>query len=643
MARRLAAIMFTDAVGSTEYAQRDEKAALSFLDEQHALAQPILAAHHGRLVKSTGDGMLIEFPNALDAVECGVALQQALRDRMGIKGVAPLLVRIGIHVGDIEERGTDILGDAVNVAARVEPLAEPGGLCVTGPVYDLVHNKVPFHMESIGSRSLRGVLERVAVYRVAVPTQRASIPQVRKGPPRIAVLPFANISPDPNDEYFADGLTEELVTVLSQIGELQVIGRASTLPYRSSPKSIPEIGSDLSAAWILEGSVRKAGDRLRITAQLVDVASQGHAWAETFDRKLDDIFEVQSEVARKVAGTLKIKVMGGVEQRLESPPLVNPDSYLSYLKGRSLLSNRSILGDQGLLEARKHFESAIALDPRNARAFAGLADALRFTLWREDVGYHAGVDTASREHAIRAVELDPNLAEAHCSLAMILWDDAEYRDAEREFARALSLNPSYDQAHAMYAALLEDEGRLEEALRERTLVEALDPGTLNNSVHRVVVLRWMGMLEEARAVTRRLGEKAPNSVAHLTALGWCRLSESDFEGAKRAWDAAEAQLPETEQEWIHLPLILALTGDRAGARAALEGLRQKGALFTHSPSHLASVVALLGDYDEAYRLLFEALNRHEPLALQNLRNEPLLASFREDGRFAEVLTRLNLV
>ncbi len=381
--------MFTDMVGSTALAQTNETEALRLRDEQEAIVRPLFATHQGRAIKSMGDGFLAEFDSALRAVECAIDIQQRLHERNARPGLSPIQLRIGIHLGDVEARGADIFGDSVNVASRIEPLAEPGGICVTEPVFGQVRNKIPNRLEKLAPQVLRNVRFPVEVYRVILFREAAVSPAANLGPTGLAVLPFTNISPDVKDEYFADGLTEELITVLSQLRGLRVIARTSVMPYRAPSKGVTQIGAELGVSWVLEGSVRKAGNRLRITAQLIDVASQGHVWANSYDRELDDVFALQSEMAKQVAEALKLKLLSRDEARLDqrSPP--RPESYLEYLQGRTSLRGFT---ETEMRAAKEHFERAIALDGRNAAAHAGLADLHRLlgSMYRSCSGDRVG-------------------------------------------------------------------------------------------------------------------------------------------------------------------------------------------------------------------------------------------------------------
>jgi len=301
--RKLAAIMFTDMVGYTALTQRNESLALELLQEHRRILRPIFQRHFGSEIKTIGDGFLVEFASALEAARCASDIQQTLHEfNENLQSDRKIRLRIGIHVGDIIHSQNDVYGDAVNIASRIEPLAEPEGVCLTGSVREQIRNKFEFPLEKIFGVSLKNLEEPVDVFRIVFPWEK--ITRVETGRierRRIAILPLAIISSDPKDEYFADGLTEELITVLSQLSELRVIARTSVTPYKSTSKGVSQIGTELGVNAVLEGSVRKAGDELRITVQLIDVGTQEHTWASTYDRKLEKVFAVQADIAKQVA------------------------------------------------------------------------------------------------------------------------------------------------------------------------------------------------------------------------------------------------------------------------------------------------------------------------------------------------------
>jgi len=332
-ARRLAAIMFTDLVGYSSLTSLNEGHALKLLEDHRSLLQPIFAKYQGKVVKTMGDGFLVEFASVVEAVNCAVQAQDEMRQVNERRSENERVhARIGIHVGDVVHSGGDILGDAVNVAARLQPLATAGGICVTRQVIDQVQGRVQYKMNRLGVRELKNIRHPVELYTVEVPKGLTESEELALDPRRIAILPFANLSADPNDRYFADGMTEELISTVSRIGELSVISRTSVMRYKDTIMPIGDIGRELSAGSLLEGSVRKAGNKVRITTQLIDAKNDKHLWAQSYDRDLTDIFAIQGDIAEQVAGALKVKLLSKEKEALEQKPTGSPESYSLYLK-----------------------------------------------------------------------------------------------------------------------------------------------------------------------------------------------------------------------------------------------------------------------------------------------------------------------
>lgn len=301
--------MFTDIVGFSSLTQKNERLALELLEEHRKIVRPIIASHNGHEIKTIGDAFLIEFGSALEATQCAIDVQKSLHDyHQRSTAERRIHLRVGVHVGDVVQRQSDILGDAVNIASRIEPLAEADGICISEQVYAQVRNKLDCQIEELGPHELKNIDYPVNVYRILPPWEDSAMAQVRLDRKRVAVLPFLNISPDPNDAYFADGLTEELMVRLSSISGLKVIARTSIMRYKGTSKSVREIGKELESGSVLEGSVRKAVNRLRVTAQLIDATTQEHLWAQNYDRDLEDVFAIQTEVAENVSNALKTQL-----------------------------------------------------------------------------------------------------------------------------------------------------------------------------------------------------------------------------------------------------------------------------------------------------------------------------------------------
>jgi adenylate cyclase len=366
--------MFTDMVGYTALTQSNESLAIEILDRHNRLLRPFFPKFHGKEVKSIGDSFLVEFESALDALNCAIEIQSYLHDyNFSSRESWKISLRIGIHLGDVIHRADDVLGDAVNIASRIEPMAEPECICISEQVYDQVRNKVSQSLVELGPKDLKNVSFPVTVYGVVMPWEKhgASAEGASLPVNRIAVLPFANISPDPQDEYFADGMTEELISTMSKVSGLKVIARTSVSGYKGGKKRIDEVARELGVSTVLEGSVRKAGDRLRITVQLINAQTSDHLWAESYDRELKDVFEIQSDIAKTVVNSLEVRLLSSEKKDIEKRPTGNLKAYQLYLRGRYYL-NRETREDYS--KALDLLKEAIRLDPEFALAYAGISD-----------------------------------------------------------------------------------------------------------------------------------------------------------------------------------------------------------------------------------------------------------------------------
>jgi len=604
MPRRLAAIMYTDIAGFTPLAQEDEPGALHLLQEQDRLFRPILEAHHGRKVKSMGDGLLIEFPNALDAVECGVALQHKVHERNTQRDSQPLRIRVGIHLGDVQRRGIDILGDAVNIASRIEPLAEPGGVCLSAQVYDQVRNKVACPLEKLGTKTLKGVREPIDVYRVVLPWSEPEAtpaePEARSMP-RLAVLPFTNMSPDPHDEYFADGLTEEITSELSKVPGLQVIARTSVMRYKSAPKTIGEVGKELRIGSALEGSVRKAGTKIRVTAQLIDVSTEAHVWSGSFDRELDDVFRVQSEIARGVSEALELRLLPSDREGHRTPSRSKADAFSLYLRGRVALDHPG--GENQLRTALECLRQAVEKDPELVPAWVCLGNTYHSL---GDRGYHSMGEALrkSKEAISEALLLDPRSAEAHVARAAIAYHECDWEMAEREDRQALALNPNLVGAHLQYSGLLHVTGRIREAMEHAGRALDLDP--LSGAPHAQMggLLNYTGRWVEAAPHWRNAIEIDDTNPFWRAGLGIALVMQGSIAEGTAEIERANAL---AEGEDPHLLTHLAWAYSKVGRSDDLARIRsrmlEEGGPGKGSPSAMAGVFAVSGNTDLALEWL----------------------------------------
>jgi adenylate cyclase len=489
--RRLAAIMFTDMVGFTTLSQRDEALAIQFLDEQRGVIRPLLTKHNGREIDTIGDAFFVEFASSLEAVTCAVEIQTVLKELNEKRSEGRRnLIRIGIHLGDIIHRGMDVAGDAVNVASRIEPLAPPGGICITAQVYDSVFNKVEYKFVSLGKPKLKNVATPVEVFLISGYGESVRTPvQVKAVLPRdrVAVLPFTNIGQDQADEYFADGMTEEIISSVSRTKGLRVIARTSVMRYKGASKTVADIGRELNVGSILEGSVRKSGDKIRISVQFIETANEEPRWSQTYDREIIDVFAIQSDIAQKVAEALREHVLGEAPGHEEEKATNSTEAYINYLRGRQFWNKRT---DENLKKAIGFFEAALKIDENYAKAYTGLADSYAALALLEFMAPNEAYPKA-KAAVSKALSLHAGLAEAHTSLGLIRFQyDWDWQGAEEEFKVALDINPSYAPAHHFFADYLKAVGRFDEAIVEIEKARELDPLSLaiNTGVGHVLYL-----------------------------------------------------------------------------------------------------------------------------------------------------------
>src|SRR5271169_5247852 len=378
--RRLAAILSADVVGYSRLMGIDEAGTLSRLNAlRRELIDPTIAAHAGRMVKLMGDGALVEFASAVDAVTCAIEMQRQLREHdAGGSEANPIRFRIGINVGDIIIEGEDILGDGVNIAARIEGIAEPGGISISEDAWRQVQGKVAANFVDAGEQSLKNIARPVRVYRLGLAPKAASASEPPRptlalpDKPSIAVLAFNNMSGDPEQEYFSDGISEDIITDLSKLSELHVIARNSTFTYKGRPVDVKRVGRELGARFVLEGSVRKAGNRVRVTAQLIDSRSGAHIWADRFDRELTDIFAVQDELTREIIAALKVKLTPEQKDRLGPRNTIDDEAYDLFLRAREQTWHAT---RSNIIEARNLLERAVTINPDFAAAHASIASS----------------------------------------------------------------------------------------------------------------------------------------------------------------------------------------------------------------------------------------------------------------------------
>jgi TolB-like protein/tetratricopeptide (TPR) repeat protein len=479
--RRLAAILAADVVGYSRLMEQDEAGTLAALaDRRKAILEPLLAKYRGRVVRLMGDGTLAEFASAVDAVQCAVDIQKAMREANSkLPDDRAIVLRVGLNLGDVVVEDRDIYGDGVNVAARLEAMAEPGGICLSAAIHQQVERLLPFAFRDLGDQALKNIARPVRVYCIAdddgaggsaprptTPTGHSFSVQSK---PSVAVLPFVNMSGDQEQEYFSDGITEDIITELSRFRSLFVIARNSSFQYRDKAADVRRVARELGAQYVVEGSIRKAGNRVRVTAQLIDAATGKHVWAERFDRSDQDIFAVQDEVVSTIAGTLVGRLhAAGTEHARRKPP-ASLAAYECVLRGNALPH-----GDREAdAEARQLFERAIALDPDYGRAHALLAMA-EYYVWSSDPGSSDGAVERAVAAAKKAAALDENDSICQSVLGWFHLLLRAFDLAEQQYRKARDLNPNSPTDVACMGTLYNYLGRPDEAMAYLEEAKRLD-------------------------------------------------------------------------------------------------------------------------------------------------------------------------
>ena len=614
MQRRLSAILVADVVGYSRLMGVDEAGTLERLQQaRRSQIEPLLAEHGGRIIKLMGDGAIVEFASVVEAVRCAVLVQEAMAQRnASLEEPHRISFRIAVHLGDVMVDAEDVYGDGVNVAARLEALATSGGVVVSETVREHVANKLDLAFEDLGPQMLKNIERPVRVHRV-VPASGPAVPMTPAAAgaeplrPSVAVLPFLNMSGDVEQEYFSDGISEDLITDLSKISGLFVLARNSTFAYKGKPVDVRELSRKLNVRYVLEGSVRKAGARVRITAQLIDGENGGHVWAERFDRELTDIFAVQDEITQNIVGALEIRLLPAERRALTGQPTADVEAYQHYLRGRQFF-HRHNKRSYGV--ARRLFERACEVDPLFARALAAIADCDAFLYL-----YHvSGVSlSAILATSARALELQPDLPEAHASRGLAFYVNGRFTEAEHEFETALRLDPNLFEAWYFYGRAKFVEGKMAKAAELFERAAEIQPDDFQAKSLLVNIYRSLDRPADSRAAAAEALRRAQRELER----------HPDNTRAAYLGGSMLAALGETERAREWLSRALAIEPDD---------------LFTLY--NVACGYAQLGDLDSAIELLERAL----PSALEEtkawLRHDSDLDPLREHPRFVELLRRI---
>lgn len=671
--------MFTDMVGYSALSQKDEALALRALEEHRAIIRPLIAKHDGREIKTIGDAFLVEFPSALSATNCAIEIQKTFFEQAeSVPSEAVIRLRIGLHVGDIVYKQDDVFGDGVNIAARIEPLAEPGGICISEDVARQIQNKIDYSMVRLGKGELKNINLPVDIYRIVRPWEKlhygpidrlmfllaqkkirrtmalalgvillaaiswrmltpSRVPQPSN---RIAVLPFVNISSDSREEYFADGMTEELISSLSRIRDLNVIARTSIGKYKGVKQDITEIGNALHVGSILEGSVRTSGDEARISVNLIDVQSQKAILTREYTRPIKDVFAIQSDIAQSITNALSVQLLSGERASLTRKGTEDADAYRMYLLGRFHLNKRT--GEE-VVRAIDFFKQAVGRDSLFALAYAGLAEC--YTL-----AGNAGYATLPRDEAImnaklfaqKAISLDDSQAEAHASLAYVKFRiDWDWAAADTEFKRALELKPGYARAHEWYALYLSIRGRLDEAMVEMRRAQMLDPLSASVSTGIGRILHFQRKFEEAVTQFKQTLELDPEYAEAYFGLGITYTVMKRFDHAIPAIKEAIRLSGNRLVMLSMLGMAEGLAGKRDAARKILDEMTGMSRTMHVSPYYYGMIEIGLGHKNRAIDDFYKAYDERDGILMYGA-VDPIAEGSWDNPRFITLLRKMGL-
>ena len=638
--RKLAAIMFTDIVGYTALMGDDEQTAFELLHKNRHLQKNFITEFNGTWIKEMGDGVLASFQTVTDAIYCAISMQQESCKIEGLK------LRIGIHLGEVVFEENDVFGDGVNIASRLQANAPISGIWISEPVFKTLINKKEIHTRFVREELLKNVKEPVKIYEVDTTIQIkhrkagvTSFPKKNHVPSKsIAVLPFANMSNDPEQEYFSDGMAEEIINSLAHLKDLKVAGRLSSRQFKGTNTDLQEVGAKLGVATVMEGSVRKQGNRLRITAQLINVADGFHLWSEQYDRKVDDVFAIQEEIALALTEKLKITLLDHDRIKIAQTCTQNTEAYDLYLRGLFYLGRRGA----SILKAITAFEKAKLIDSNFALAYVGLADA---NLLMASYGLAPSklMMEKAKEAADKAIEIDPLLSQPYCSLGFYYtcyeWN---WTAAKTNFLKSLELDPNYPEAHYRYGwnYLTWVEGNLTEAIRQGEIAIKLEP--LSSPCFGVysLILHTAGKYEEALAAAR--------AGLELDAYSFlCLLNEGDSNRAlgriEEAIQSYEKALTISNRHPFAINGMIwafCILKDFTKAQTFMEELKERAKKEYIPSTFTALSAAHLGNLDDSFYFLDKAFDDREPILL-TLKNENWVPSIlKKEKRFQELMAKI---
>jgi TolB-like protein/class 3 adenylate cyclase len=636
--RQLAVIVFTDIVGYTALMGEDEKKAFELLQKNRNIQHPLIVKHSGRFIKELGDGILATFSTATDAVTCSLDIQQSCTTLDDLK------LRIGIHMGEVIFENGDVFGDGVNIAARLQALAPVSGIWISESVYNSISNKREFAAKFMGQESLKNVKELIRVYEVSsnniVTTRSNHIPVAKKSNEKsIAVLPFFNMSNDPEQEYFGHGISEEIINSLAHIKDLKVAGRMSSFQFQTIGADLRVVGEKLGVDTVLEGSIRKQGNKLRVTAQLIEVKSGFHLWSEKFDRTMDDIFAIQDEIALAITTQLKVTLLEQEKQTLTRSSTHNAEAYEHYLKGRFCINRRG----SNIPLGYQHFQKAIEIDNQFALAYAGLADACLLLAY---YSYFPAKEVMpkAKSSAEKAIALDSSLPEPYTSLGFYYtFFEWNWSLGKKNFLKALDVNPDYVTGRFWYGMLYVDwiERDFPEAMYQGNMAIKLDPlSAIAHAIHSVNYYVVKDYDEAIRLCKTALELDGNHYLGH-------QMMGLAYVGLKKFPDAIEslthAMKISNGFQWSLFNLAFAYgeSGDKQKMRELIDELDSRSKTEYISPFHRGLAAAWDGDLDLAIEWVKKAMEDRDPilLTINTWGNVPEVLT--NDPRCQQLITQIN--
>ena len=635
--RQLAAIVFTDIVGYTSMMGEDEHNAIDVLVQNRKIHRNLISNYNGKWIKEMGDGVLASFQTVTDAVQCACSL---LHECKAIEG---LELRIGIHLGEVIFENGDIFGDGVNIASRLQSNAPVGTIWVSEVVHNNITNKKGMLSKFVHEQTLKNVKDPVRVFEVSIEDNYTWHPATLQSekpdviPEKsIAVLPFVNMSNDPDQEYFSDGIAEEILVSISHLKDLKVAGRTSSFQFKDVKIGLHEIGEKLGVRSVLEGSVRKQGDQLRVTAQLINVADGFHIWSESFDRKMENIFAIQDEIALAITEKLKVTLFENEVEVIYKTPTQNDEAYHLYLKGRFYLNKRGAEMKKGL----DYFQQAVDLDPNFALAYAGIADTWALLAFYNVMQPHITMNKA-REFALKALQLDHSLVEAQSALAFVAtFYDWNWTEARRLFRIVLHNNTTYAHAHYWYSIYL----AWVEKDYEESLLEAAKAGEHEPMVaisHCIISGSniYLGKYKEALEAAEMAVTLAPKSLLPNWYLGNALLALERYPDAIQALNAAADYSGRHQWALADLCRAYVLNDNIGDAEKMLDELKERSATEYISGLYLFIAAYALGQHEEAAAFLDLAIEQRDGILL-GWRSLPTFCEARNDPRYKNFWARL---